>query len=424
MTKQSFIFQHVKVKYPIQVLFLFVALFNAEKLSAQMQSYNYRREISGISDTWHSLTLPNEVYQKMRPDLLDMRILGITAENDTIEAPFLRTSTSEMQIEKEIPFKLINGVKREGNYYFTFEMPSEMLVNQIVLDFAQSNFDWKVKVEGSQNQMEWFTTVDNYRILGIENAQTKYKFTNIVFPDAKFRYFRVCINSTIQPEIVGAKVNKQALQAGEYKDFAVKNFTVSIDKNAKQSIIALSLPTAVPISYLKFAVKNSFDYYRPMTVQYLADSTETEKGYIYQFNNITSGTLSSLEKNEIKFPNVVCKNLKIIIDNADNEPLQIESVEVKGSPDKIVARFTQKANYYLVYGNENGSQANYDIAIFQDKIPKNLTEIQLAEEQTIVKVATPKVEPLFQNKVWLWGIMGFVIVILGWFSFKMIKNKQ
>lgn len=390
---------------------------------AQMQDYQYKREILGIKETWHSLILPNEIFGKMRPDFSDIRILGITAKNDTIEAPYLLQNTRETKVEKDIPFQIINSTYNENGYYFTFEMPTVNPTNQIILDVSENNFDWKVKVEGSQNQNEWFTIMDNYRILGIENAQTHYKFTQIAFPTAQYRYFRLCIKANTKPTIIAAKISKQAMNTGTYRHYALKNIKTHLDKKTKETIIEAELPTAVPVSYLKFAVSNTFDYYRPIKIEYLVDSVKTEKGYVYQFQPMGTGTLTSLEKNEIKFENVVCQKLKISIDNADNEPLTIDSVSIKGSPDKIVVRFTQEASYYLVYGNAQAVQAHYDIGVFQDKIPANLTEISLGEEQKIDKQASKTVEPLFKNKLWLWGIMIVIILLLGAFSFKMLKNK-
>jgi hypothetical protein len=31
--------------------------------------------------------------------------------------------------------------------------------------------------------------------------------------------------------------------------------------------------------------------------------------------------------------------------------------------------------------------------------------------------------PLFKNKAWLWAIMIIIILILGWFSVRMLKTK-
>jgi hypothetical protein len=399
-------------------------LLNAITLSAQKADYQFKREITGINAEWHLLNLPNEVFGKIRPNFSDIRILGITPENDTVEAPYLVERTASETSEKELVSMKFNSTHNEKGYFFTFEMEKEAIANQIVVDFLQKNFDWKVKVEGSQNQNEWFTLVEDYRILSILNEQTKYAFKSIIFPDAKYRFFRLCVNSPEKPVLLKGYVSQKVSKSGEYRAYSVKNFSNEVDKAAKQTILYVELPNAVPVSYLKFAVANKIDFYRPLKVEYLVDSQKTEKGYFYNYALITSGTLSSLEKDELIFANTLCKKLKITLENADNEPLKIDSVWVKGTPEKLIARFNKKANYFLFYGNPTASAPRYDIAVFQNKIPANLTEVSFANELSIKGKEVEKVEPLFQNKTWLWAIMAIIIAVLGWFSFKMLGSKE
>lgn len=399
------------------------SLFLITKLDAQVADFQYKRDISGVSSEWHLINLPNEVFGNIRPDFSDIRILGITPENDTVEAPYLVERTADETIEKEWVSMKFNTAHNEKGHFFTFEMPNEAIANQIRVNFAQKNFDWRVKVEGSQNQNEWFTILDDYRILSIQNPQTNYAFTNIFFPDSKYRFFRLCINSNETPTLLKGYVSQKMSKAGEYRSYAIKKFSNEINKAAKQTILQVELPNAVPVSYLKFAVANKIDFYRPIKIEYLADSQKTEKGYFYNYALIANGTLSSLEKNELKFANTLCQKLKITIENGDNEPLKMDSVWAKGTPEKIIARFNKKANYFLFYGNPNASTPNYDIAIFQNKIPVTLTEVTLGNEVGI-KGKAEIVAPLFQNKNWLWAIMAVIIAILGWFSVKMLSNKE
>ena len=88
----------------------------------------------------------------------------------------------------------------------------------------------------------------------------------------------------------------------------------------------------------------------------------------------------------------------------------------------MIARFTKEADYFLVFGNKNARKSNYDIARFRENIPANLTSLTLDKMQRIEKIAQQKKEPLFKNKLWLYGIMGLIILLLGWFSLKMIKS--
>lgn len=388
----------------------------------QIKEYSYKRKLTGIKDQWHIVALPNEIFKRVSNDLSDMRVFGLTKSNDTLEAPYILKLASERISEKEVSFNLINQSKVSNGYYFTFEVPVETSVNQINLDFKEQNFDWKLTLEGSQNQQQWFSIIEDYRILSIKNEQTDYQFTKVKFPYSKYRYFRLFINSTKSPELIKAKLSLNQINEGKFREYSI-NSVIDEEKQNKQTIINIDLSSNVPVSKLTISVKNKYDYYRPVNITYLLDSFKTEKGWKYNYATLTSGTLSSIEKNEFKFNSIILKKLKIIIENQDNEPLQVDSFSVKGYIHEIVARFNTPGTYYLTYGNSKAEKPNYDIARFSDKIPKNLTALKLDDEQLIGKGTIKQTGPLFENKIWLWIIMALTIMVLGWFSLKMIEQK-
>src|SRR5690606_14369266 len=115
-------------------------------------------------------------------------------------------------------------------------------------------------------------------------------------------------------------------------------------------------------------------------IEYLSDSIRTEKGWQWIYMPLWSGTLSSLEKNEYFFDHLPAKKIKLIIENHDNIPPEVEDVIVKGARHELIARFTETADHYLVYGKKNGRRASYDIENFRDQLPSHLTELNIGEE--------------------------------------------
>ncbi|AFL79841.1 F5/8 type C domain-containing protein [Aequorivita sublithincola DSM 14238] len=400
---------------------LFIFLFIAEISFAQLNTYNYSREIKGVSETWHSIELPDEVFGKVSNDLNDFRIYGIT-EKDTIEVPYLLKIASEKQTEKNIAFKLLNSSKKENTYFFTFEISSEKTINEIQLNFKQENFNWLVNLEGSQDNSEWFSIVEDYRILSIKNEQTDYQFTNVKFPPAKYKYLRFQIKAAEKPELLTAQTSLSNFDLPNYKTYSVENFSVSEDKNLKKTILDINFSEGLPLSLISLKIKESVDYYRPVTIKYLADSIKTEKGWRCNYTTLETSVLSSLENNDLYFYSTITKKLRIEIENFDNRPLKIEGVTAKGYEHTLIARFTEPAIYYLVYGNPRANKPNYDISKFTENIPPNISAVNLSEEKIIDKNELPKRSPLFENKLWLWLIMGVIIALLGWFTIKMMKK--
>lgn len=389
----------------------------------QIEQYNFKRELKGISEQWHKIILPEDVFGKVSQELTDIRIFGITTNNDTVEVPYLLRLASEKIFIKDVAFLTINTSQNDKGFYFTFEIPTTEPINQIKLDFKQNNFDWRVKLEGSHNQSEWFTIIENYRILSIKNEITDFQFTKLTFPSSKYRFFRLFIDSKEKPELTSASIVQQEITDGTFRNYSIKNFSKKENKERKQTEIDIELEMPVPISYFKINIKDSFDYYRPITIKYLNDSTKTEQGWKYNYNTLTSGTLNSVEKNEFKFSSKTVQKLKILIHNQDNQPLTIDTLNVMGYEYEILARFTDQATYFLTYGNKIAERPNYDIDRFTDKVPLTLTTLDIDNELIIEKEQISETAPLFKNKNWLWGIISLTILVLGWFTTKMMRKE-
>ncbi|WP_338766068.1 hypothetical protein WAF17_02960 [Bernardetia sp. ABR2-2B] len=415
------------------------------------QNFLYKREIKGIENSkqteWYKIKLPVEVVEKANTDFSDIRIFGVS-DSDTLESPFLSKKIRQRFENKQIDFKVINSSKKNNAYFFTLEKNTkiEEAVNLIKLNFDNTNFDWRITLEGSQNQNEWFEIVNDYRIISIQNDFTAYDFTKLVFPNSKYKYYRIKVTDKSEsqsdnsfknnaPKLNSAILFSQKIIEGDFKDVKTVSQNIEIDKNKKQTIIDLKLAYAIPVDFISLEVKNDFDYYRKIQFRYLKDSTKTEKGVFYNFITLHTSTLSSIEKengvsnffiNPSSSSNIKSSHYQIIIDNQDNQALDIEKVKLKSYTDYLFARVSpsdKTTNYFLMYGDENLSKPNYDIIRFENTIPTDVTLLELDSEQKIPQKEVEKVIPLFENSFWLWGIMGAIILILTVMTFKMMKKQ-
>lgn len=410
------------MKHLISISFGLIFIAASSFSYGQMSAYNYKRELKGITEQWHKVVLPEELFGKTSQHLKDIRIFGLTESKDTIEVPYILSIATEKTSSKDMTFKMFNTSHNEKGYYFTFEIPTKESINQIKLDFKQKNFDWQITLEGSQDQNEWYTVVDNYRILSIKNNQTKFQFTKLTFPLSKYRFYRIHIDSKEKPELRAASITQNDITDGAFVKYSVKKFNIKENRQTKQTEIDVKLELPVRISHIKIDVPSTFDYYRPVTIKYLTDSLKTEQGWKYNFGTLTTGIINSIEKNEFQFKSTTIHKLKIYIDNHDNQPLTIDKIKVKGYKHELIARFTKRASYFLTYGNTKASRANYDIEHFTGRIPETMTVLNPEAEIIIEKEETSVTDPLFKNKTWLWIIMTMIVSLLGWFSLKMIRK--
>lgn len=388
----------------------------------QMNQFGYKRSLTAGTGQWNKIILPNEIFEKISPDLSDIRIFGITNSHDTITAPYILQEASTTISDKEVTGKIINQSHSGKENYFTIEIPAANTINRVELNFKQQNFNWHIKLEGSGDQQQWFTLLDNYRILSISNRLTRYIFTTLSFPDAKYHYYRLSVNTAEKPVLLAAKITQQQTVTGVFNKYAIARSTTRQDRQRRQTIIDLQLSMPLPVSCIKINVHDTIDYYRPLVVQYPSDSFKTQNGWEYSYSTLGSTTLNSLEKNELFCNSTRVKSLQVVIDNQDNEPLKIDSLEIKGYQYALMARFTEPGNYYLVYGNSKALKPDYDINRFADKIPAAIKTLVLEKEERIPKDQPKGSTPLFQNKQWLWGIMVLIIAVLGWFTVSMMKK--
>jgi len=349
--------------------------------NAQMDKYAYKREIIGVTNSWHRITLPIDLFDKVEPNLFDIRVFGISNKLDTTETPYLIRLLEDKITKTDINFKIINKSFNKNGYYFTFEVPLNKTINQIKLDFEQANFDWKIKLEGSQNQIQWFTILNNYRILSIQNTLTDYKFTKLIFPISNYKFFRVFIKTNEKPHLNQIKILEKKISKGTLKFYQNKKINIKENRRKKQTEITIELFHSVPISQLEIKVKDTIDFYRPVTLKYLTDSVKTEQGWKYSYSTLSSGLLNSFEKNKFDCRNKIVKKFQILIHNKDNQPLEIENIEINGFVYELIARFNKQTNYFLAYGFKNANKPQYDISYFTKNIPNNLTDLQLNNEQ-------------------------------------------
>ncbi len=290
--------------------------------------------------------------------------------------------------------------------------------------------------------------LNDYRIVSIQNEFTEYKFTNIIFPDSKYNFYRIKItdNSENQsekdfnenePKIKTANLFLQKTVVGNFENVEISSQTIKIDKEKKQTIIDIQLAHSVPIDFLSLKIKNDFDYYRTIQFKYLLDSTETEKGTIYNFVTFHTNLLSSIENQEgvsefFIHPNSTIKSnqYQIIIDNQDNQPLDIGQLEMKTYVKHLFTRVVSISNiagkeidYFLMYGNEKIRKPSYDIIRFESTIPTDLVSLELEKEQKIPQKRVEKIKALFENSLWLWLLMGGIILVLTVLTFKMMKKQ-
>ena len=193
------------------------------------------------------------------------------------------------------------------------------------------------------------------------------------------------------------------------------------------------MPHKIPVIYVTLYTPKNEVFYRPIQIKYLSGTTKTEKGLIKHYENFYSGEISYKGIKELDFTfynkehfTTKAKDFQIIIDNQDNKSLKIDSIKIHSPKYFIYFKPKNDQQYTLFYGNESASAPEYDLKLIENIVDKySKSDATLSDEEIIPKKEKENSqEPLFKNKWWLWGIMGLIISILGYFSYKMLTQKE
>ena len=336
----------------------------------------------------------------------------------------------ENETTEYIGFKILNQTKTADGYYFTLESPITADIEEIDLHFSNQNFDWKITLEGSHDQKQWFSILENYRILSIQNSKTDYNFQLLAFEKTNYKFYRIFIPSKETPILQRASMQEKFTPKIEFNKLLINNIKQINSTKDKNSVITFSLPHKIPVYSLILNIEKNDAFSRPIEIKYLVDSVKTEKGWVENYETFYYGKIIYYGAKDLDFSfsnnDVIwAKDFQIIIENQDNAPITVKSVNAVSPKYFIYFKPKNEENYFLFYGNKKSSLPEYDLKLIEDKVFKlSKADASLSDEEKLPKKERPTKEPLFKDKGWLWGVMILIICILGFFSHRMLSTKQ
>ncbi len=406
-------------------IYLFSILTSISAL-AQIENYSFKRQLNKVEkENYYTILLSPEVIARSKSNLSDIRIYNI-ADSDTSEVPYLMNWMGSNIKEVSIPFELINDTYNEKCCsYVTLKFPKKQSINQIKLNVSDSNFDKSLKIEGSNDNKQWFTIKEHLRIVRFRTSSEDYSYTTLNFNSSEFTYFRIKFDDDGSPRInvTTAYAFENQLIEGKYSDLKILGKKQTENKKEKTSEIIVDFPYPYLVSYITIKSNTTNDFYRNINIYGSSGTLKTRKGDIENWYMINTSVFSSIENNAINCNNSKTKKLKIEIINYDNEPVEINEIKAFAEQCQLVASLPTSENLYLAYGKENDNAPNYDLVHFKDKIPNELSNVDYGSEQVKI-ISINKPGQLIKSKVWLWVVMGVVLVIIGYFALSMLKKEQ
>lgn len=396
---------------------------------AQLHTFRYQRSIKPQGDGWHAIQPGASTLSQSLSNRNDLRIYNIG--DDTTEIPYLLQDLGNKTEVKDVAFDLVNQTRDANSSYVTLKFNGKKLVNEIRLDVGQANFDKWIKVQGSQDNREWFTIRERVRIVGFDNGEADYRYTTLKFRPMEFAYFRVVIDDSNSPgiEITGAHAYEVTTDTGRYEALKISDRSITENRKEKTTIAMIELAGSNFIDHITIAPDTKDDFYRNINLYYLSGVTKTQTGQVEHWTLASTGIFTSIGDqaqagNTTTLPCYGFKTnrLKLEIINLDNQPVKLGDIKVYSESVRLISKLPGNGDLVLAYGKENCPAPQYDLVHFSKNIPSELKQALLLDETAISREAAAKKDPLIEDKVWLWVAMGAILLIIIVFSLSMLRK--
>ena len=388
--------------------------------STDVHSIGYKLE--KIEKGWNRLELDDNLLMNMSSINTYIRINLIDSTNDTLEVPFIIESSKEQDSTVRIPVEIINKTTKDGRNYYTLVADSTQIISNLEFSFSGRNNLGKASLEGSNNRKDWVMISDSLLFGDRINNHQKISSRTIYDLQTLYKYYRLSTEDT-KSNLKSVFYEKIFSTNPKYRKVQINHLKYRTDKKKNRTIYRFGLNGRLPIHYMMMDIENKYDYNRNANLFALTDSFQTDKGIKYNYKLIETFKFSTDDSTNytFSFPDHY-QYYKLVIENGNDPPLKIKRMTAYRHEYFLKARFDREGEGYIKIA-EKGRIPYYEIEKFKSRIPKDMNEMKLGDKLE-VQISREEVEPVLEDKLWLWIIMLFSVLAIGYFTVKISKEEK
>ena len=434
-----------------KILFIVVLLVglvsNVFALDLAEWKYQAQVTVEEGAGQYCRLTLTPDIYDAARLDLADIRLLDDGGE----QVPYVLAKPGDITDRLKYSPALINrSTNTEGAALVTLDFAGKVVKNQIEVETGGNNFRRPVKVEGSNDNVQFFTVVETAFVFAVDY---RTRFEKVDLPMNDYRYLRITVEpmetEEKSPIINAVRAFKHESKLAQRQPVKMVQVEHSENEKNKSSIYVYDLAYRhLPISEIELDVADDA-FYRYVTIQGRDEATQKVKidsednrqrfrEVEVAWKRIISGTIyrypeasgKKRQKLVLRVPSGrrIYRYLRIVISNYDDKPLAINSTSAKMIADNIVFAAQVDISPTLYVGSQSAGKPRYDLAQRLNnplQVEARLANLGALNNNPLFGQVEAKPVPWTeQHKVLLWIIMGAVVVVLGAFILKSFKSIQ
>jgi len=436
-----------KLKFSVIVVLLLLLASSVFAIDLTKWKYQAEVTIDSGTDKYCKLTLTPDIYNAARLDLADIRIL----DDNGGQVPYVLAKPKDITQSVKYSPAIINRSTGENNAAMvTLDFGKQVVKNRIEVQTGGNNFRRSVRVEGSNDNIEFFTVVETAYVFAITPRR---RFSRIDLPANDYRYVRISVapmaEETESPVIENVLASKYESKLAQRQPVKMSQLQHSEDEKTKSSIYIYDLAyRQLPITEIELEVADNA-FYRYVTLE--GRDTTTRKVRIDSEDNRQRFREVEVEWKRIigetiyRYPGVsgkkcekltlsispgtpVYKFLRLTISNYDDRPITLSSTSAQMIAHNIVFESQDGVAPVLYVGSQSAGMPRYDLSrLLSRPLEVQARKANLGDITNNPLFGQVEPKPLAwteKHKVLLWIIMGVVVAVLGAFIFKSFKSIQ
>lgn len=329
------------------------------------------------------------------------------------DAPvFTETAYKEYPIKKEIVPGCCTSI--------TLENTDKRMISNISLSIKNAEVTKNATLTGSDDGSQWFILKDKFVLGNFNDVRGTSELHVLGFPLSDYRFFRLVISDSSS-----APINIE--RAGYYESFSKEGEHTSVASSFsvtqlpdKRTRVVIEPDTVNVVDRVGFTIGAPALYFRRATIYVETEvkvkgKTQLREEWVGDFNiRSTHPAVESI---------VPVKTGKLIayIENGDNPPLTISSIQLFQQREYLVAWLEAGKQYALVVTSPDVASPSYDLEYFNANVPDMPAELELGN---IVTYTAPRSESftLFTDRNIIWASIIAVAALLAYMSVRMIRK--
>ncbi|MEP4780134.1 MAG: hypothetical protein ABJZ18_04095 [Algibacter sp.] len=398
------------------ILWTAIAFGQENKVKAAISSVNH--------DGLYRIPIHNNIRSYATPNFRDFRIWDSKGE----QVPYYvqrATADTNTKVSDFIAFPIVSRtVKIDTSATVIFKNPHKT-IDQAGLLIANYQGEKRYKLEGSNDQNQWFGIVNNGQLSHLSHATETRVYKVITFPLCAYRYLKIVFDDRHSLPINLLKVGKGntetiTITPITMEDIPVK--TTAFSEKGKTSQIHVSFERPEVINQIRIAITGPNFYNRKATLYTIQEREVKHK--IESYKRVLT-TFSIRSDNPLIFDISTCieKEIYLDIDNEDNPKLEISGIHFMQESIHLVAYLKADDTYKLTAGNDKLSLPNYDISSAINTIKGALPIAKLGAIVYVQSEKTERTRISFWQQPWfMWCCIGFAALVILYYTFNLLKD--